>query len=856
MKPRLTTRLQLDCDMKTQLKDFQEEAVTELAKRVRAARRGIEEEEETAAVTLSSPTGSGKTVTLCALLERIWNGAENFAPDSQARFLWLSDSPQLNEQSRDKFEVHSDVFGATRREIIESGFDQEIFDAGKIYFLNTQKLTKDGKLLSKADERQFTIWETIANTAKKFPSHFYLVIDEAHRGMSAGQHQAIKEARTIVQRFILGYPEEKVPPIPLIIGMSATPERFQNLIAKTSRVPRPYEIDVQKVVASGLLKETVVVAFPEGASGNVDYTLLEQAVDDLARYRRHWAKYCIEQKEEGVVEPCLVVQVQDGHVGSTSETDLEQVVKIIDRRYFEATNIQPPAGFFAHCFQDDQDFSFGGHNVRKIEPSRVQNSDAVRVVFFKTALSTGWDCPRAEVMMSFRPAHDKTNIAQLVGRMVRTPLARRVEKDEWLNTVRLYLPHYNRAGVEEIVAKLKDPGEDGVMTEVVVKGQEKLYARAAGSEAAFEMLKDLPSYRVVGAPKKANTARLRTLARTLVMDKIHDSAEKEAKALIVDELWKIWSELDPLTKMGARLYAQFKLSELNIAYGTVKATAEPHRILEMVPENIEQLFEQCGRKLTNGIHCDFEQKYHEEPEFEGDPFAVRLALILMMSGTRREDTIARLEKLAGEQVSAWFKQFKAPINALPEGKRKKYETIHNQSRTPEADVLRLPDTLEGVKNEGDTPWPRHLFDEDGQFWAKFTSSWETAVLERELDNKKVLFWLRNLPRKPWAFCFPYQLDGEDKPCFPDFLFVRESNGALVCDVIDPHYPGKQDAVAKAVGLARFAENHGLSSCFDRIELVAEVSGQLKRIDLMNDQKREQVKKVDSSNALIQLYESA
>lgn len=201
--------------MKTQLKDFQETAVNELSKRVRSARRGIEEDGETAAVTLSSPTGSGKTVTLCALLERIWRGADAYEPDEQARFLWLSDSPQLNEQSRDKFETHSDVFGATRREIIEeSSFDQETFDAGKIYFLNTQKLGEKSLLIRKGNDRQFTIWDTIANTAKKFPSHFYLVIDEAHRGMSASQHQAINQARTIVQRFILGYPEENVPPIP------------------------------------------------------------------------------------------------------------------------------------------------------------------------------------------------------------------------------------------------------------------------------------------------------------------------------------------------------------------------------------------------------------------------------------------------------------------------------------------------------------------------------------------------------------------------------------------------------------------------------------------------------------------
>ena len=36
----------------------------------------------------------------------------------------------------------------------------------------------------------------------------------------------------------------------------------------------------------------------------------------------------------------------------------------------------------------------------------------------------------------------------------------------------------------------------------------------------------------------------------------------------------------------------------------------------------------------------------------------------------------------------------------------------------------------------------------------------------------VLAWLRNLPRKPWAFRLPCTYDGEDHTMFPDFLFLR------------------------------------------------------------------------------------
>lgn len=836
--------------MKTTLKDFQETAVRELAKNVRVAARNIED--ELAAIVLSSPTGSGKTVTLCALLERLWQGAEDVSADPQARFLWLSDSPQLNEQSRDKFETHSDVFGAARRQIIESSFDQEVFESGKIYFLNTQKLSKDALLTKPGDNREFTIWQTVANTAKKFPGNFYLVIDEAHRGMT--QTRALNEARTIVQKFILGDKEVGLPSVPLIIGMSATPERFQTLIAQTKRVKRDVEIPVADVIASGLLKESVVVSYPEGAEGNVDFTLLEKAVDDLVRYRARWAEYSGSQNEEKTVEPVLVVQVQDGSVSEISQTNLDQVVEVIDRRYYERTDTQPPTGFFAHCFQETHDLSFGGHNIRKIEPSRVQNADAVRVVFFKTALSTGWDCPRAEVMMSFRSAQDKTHIAQLVGRMVRTPLARRIEIDEWLNTVRLYLPHYNRATILEVVKKLEDPdADDGVGTSVVTEKEEKTYSRAPGSEEAFALLDSLPSYKIIGAPKKANTARLRTLARALVVDKFHDEAEGEAKDLIVEELWKVWGGFDDLLKLKARTFAQFDLRELNISYGTLKESKGAAQLVEMAPENIEHLFEWCGRKLTNGIHLDFDQKYYQEPEFDDDPLAIRLALYLVV---KRDETMPHVEQVCGEKVSAWLQQFKAQINSLPEAKRKRYDAIRAQSRKPEKDVLRLPEILEGTKTSSDVAWPRHLFcDENGEYFAKF-NSWEAPVIDKELKNKNVLFWLRNQPRKQWAFCVPYQLQSENKPCFPDFLFVRKEGNELICDIIDPHDPELTDSVEKAKGLAKFAEDHGYHSPFGRIELVAEIGGHLKRLNLQDDKTREAVKKVTAQSELVLLYSLA
>ena len=125
--------------MRFDLKDFQEGAVADLLREVESAGREAADGRPQA-VILSSPTGSGKTIVITALMEKVWRGHEGGEGDKDAVFLWLSDSPELNEQSRMKIEAASDVFPPSRLVTIDVTFDRERFEPGRIYFLNTQKL--------------------------------------------------------------------------------------------------------------------------------------------------------------------------------------------------------------------------------------------------------------------------------------------------------------------------------------------------------------------------------------------------------------------------------------------------------------------------------------------------------------------------------------------------------------------------------------------------------------------------------------------------------------------------------------------------------------------------------------------
>lgn len=240
--------------MKLVLKDFQDKAVAELVQNLRRAARDARDD-ELHSVALSSPTGSGKTVMAAAAIEALLQGDDRHGPNPEATFLWITDQPELNEQTRRKMLEASSALNQSNVVVIDPSFDQETFSPGTLYFLNTQKLGKEAKLVTPGDSRTFTLWETVTNTVGARPGSFYVFIDEAHRGMSESAAKQ-KEATTIIQKFIKGSPGD-IPEVPLVAGISATPERFNKVIEGAGRATRSVDVSPEDVRNSGLLKEMV-----------------------------------------------------------------------------------------------------------------------------------------------------------------------------------------------------------------------------------------------------------------------------------------------------------------------------------------------------------------------------------------------------------------------------------------------------------------------------------------------------------------------------------------------------------------------------------------------------------------------
>lgn len=800
-----------------------------------------------------------------AVIEALFDGNPdyNFDADPGAVVLWCTDDPSLNEQTRFRLLEAADRIVRSRLEVIENTFNQEKLEPGKVYFLNVQKLGKNSLLVRGAQEsahetgslilpmpdaRAFTMWDTLANTIADERLTLYLILDEAHRGMKVPNKGDRDEKATIVQRLVNGANE--VPPVPIVWGISATVERFNEAMARAeNRISYPSVlVDPTRVQDSGLLKDDIRLEFPAEA-GRFDTVLLGRAARKARQTTELWRAYA---EREGtateVVVPLLVVQVPN----KPSDDLLQLALSTVMEAWPE---LEPDA--VAHVFGDHAPVEVGGFRVPYVGPETVQDRTHIRVLFAKDAISTGWDCPRAEVLVSFRPAKDNTHITQLLGRMVRTPLARRVPGNDLLNSVECVLPHFDRATAARVARMMlsdrefDEDGTGGGDGRRVLLAPADMDVNPAITEVVWEAFDALPSQTL---PRKAArpVRRLLALAQALSRDGLKADARKNAYR-------RMFAKLDGLLAQHKEKVADASKGILQVEGETLVVrivggeVRERKQFVEAADElSVDADFKAACRVLT----ADLARKYadHLAKEAEGDD-GLFDAHVMVAALARVEEMSDEFDQEADRLAKNWFGKYRVAIKGLSDERRTVYDEIKGMS--PEAQVteikrprIRTEETENADGSKLETRTGHLMSDPDGDFPTGSLNQWEIEVLDREMSRPGFQAWYRN-PSRPSgdALTVVYQnTQGRWCRMCPDFVFFHGDRQSVKVSIVDPHGHHLADALPKLRGLAEFAATHG--EPFHRIESVARVNDDALRVlDLTDPETRKAITVAEDIQAL-------
>lgn len=837
--------------MKFTLKDYQEQAVEDILANLKRARDNFKhpDRREISSFSLTATTGAGKTVMAAAAIEALFwgNDAFDFEPDSGAVVLWFSDDPNLNKQTFNRLRQASEKFTYANLVHIEPPFAKPRLDPGKVYFLNTQKLTKSSLLtrghielaptgqeslpgigVTAPDLQGWTIWETLANTIVADDLTLYLVLDEAHRGFNT---RASSDKQTIVRRLVNGTKARS--PIPIVWGISATIQHFEAAMqeAEATRNRRALPsviVDPVRVQESGLVKDTLVLDIPDEA-GNFDSVLVRRAARKLKEATERWAQYAHEQGLAERVQPLLVLQ-------TPNTPDLEEVGIALDTIIDEYPELRSAS--IRHVLGDHSTQKFGPWEIEWIEPQSVQDANHVRVLIAKDAISTGWDCPRAEVLVSFRPARDHTHITQLLGRMVRNPLARRIPGDERLNAVDCILPFFDRTTAVQVVRFLTGQLDTmpGGEKKAVIDGKE-LLRNSNVPKAVWDVWAGLPTETLPQRGAKP-IKRLVALAQALSADAL----AAEALRRVENELHSILDgySIRYADKLDAAIQEVWDVHIQEIAGRFSHGKISYKDFVERADERAIRTGFEAAKKAFG---ADIAQSYVNHlagPDQDGEDDGLREAYVRAAALATVKEIRDKVDAEALRLTEQLFAQHRVGIRELPDARQQEYENIRAMATEPQLGVLRPPRTrIEGFSVEKDgaiVPAPLALLhlmsDENGQFPLTALNSWEQEVVQTELARPNVRGWYRNPSRAAvdsLGIAYRDDTTGDWRSMHPDFVFFHEIGGKIVASIVDPHGYHLDDALMKLKALAAFAEKYG--DAFHRIEALAQVDGSMRVVDV-------------------------
>ncbi|TSC94286.1 MAG: Uncharacterized protein Athens101428_329, partial [Candidatus Berkelbacteria bacterium Athens1014_28] len=377
-----------------QLKDYQEDAIEEL---LEATKQLLNYENQK--LVLKAPTGSGKTIIMAEFLKQLTENPEIRQPLS---FIWTAPR-KLHIQSKEKLENYFEENCALKCSFFEDLDDRKI-DENEILFFNWESINKKDNVYIRDNEQEFNLSKVVERT-KEEGREIILIIDESH-------HHAKSD---ISQELI-----KMMGPI-LTIEVSATP--------KMEEPDEMVNVHLEDVKAVGMIKKAVIIndEIENFLKHNKIISGLrtgsEEKVLDLAIQKRRELVKAFNQEDVATINPLILIQLPDRKSQIEDEVK-ERIIKYLKDKH----NISVENGKLGVYLSENYE------NLENI----TKNESEVEVLIFKQAITIGWDCPRAQILVLFRFWKSLTFSIQTVGRIMRMPELHHYTGHQILNYAHVY----------------------------------------------------------------------------------------------------------------------------------------------------------------------------------------------------------------------------------------------------------------------------------------------------------------------------------------------------------------------------------------------------------------------------------
>lgn len=381
--------------MKYELKNYQQKAVDKIMYQTKWI---LDWNIDTNEIIFKSPTWSWKTIMMASFLETLKNeDIWDFA------FVWISVN-KLHKQSKISLENTLWIWAFNFYNLEDVRVKLHKND---IVFINWESITKKAK---KSNEKKWIqsgdytnifmseneTWRNLPNFIEntlKDDRKIILIIDESHLYLSDDTEKLILNTLKPTLR----------------IEVSATPRKNHTI-----------EVKLSEVIDSQMIKKEVVIN-----EKFWEINLLSSTSDEIIIKQGLEKREKLKTMYENDINPLVLIQLpwKKEKIDDLDKDKIEIVEKLLKEQY----NITRENKKLAIWLSEEK------VNLENI----TDKNNEVEVLIFKQAIATGWDCPRAQILIMFREIKSITFEIQTVWRIMRMPEQIHYENDE-LNKAYVY----------------------------------------------------------------------------------------------------------------------------------------------------------------------------------------------------------------------------------------------------------------------------------------------------------------------------------------------------------------------------------------------------------------------------------